>query len=77
MCHMKVSENGGIFLEKWTFCYAGTKCYSKVGRKISGQHVTDFGTKYYSETLCHTVTNHPNLLGRNVTIWDGRTILPL
>jgi hypothetical protein len=40
--------------------------------KIHGQNVTDFGTKYYSEMVCHTVTNRPNLLGRNVTILGGR-----
>jgi hypothetical protein len=27
-------------------------------------------------TVCHTVTNRPNLLGRNVTILGGRTIRP-
>ncbi len=46
------------------------KCHSKVGRKVCGQNVTDFGTKYYSETVCHTVTNRPNLPGWNVTA-DG------
>ncbi len=39
--------------------------------------MSDFGTKYYSEKVCHTVTNRPNLLGGNVTIWGGRTIRPL
>jgi hypothetical protein len=41
---------------------------------MRGQNVTDFGTKYYSETVCHTVMNCPNLLVQNVTIWGGRTI---
>jgi hypothetical protein len=57
--------------------YVGMKCHSKVGQKIRGQNVTDFGTKYHSETVCQTMTNRPNLLGRNVTIWGGRTIRPL
>ncbi len=64
------------FREKWTFCHVWTKCHSKVGRKIRRQNVTDFWTKYYSETVCHTVTNHPNLLGWNVTILGGWTIRP-
>jgi hypothetical protein len=39
------------FLEKLTFGHVGTKCHSKVGWKICGQNVTDFGTKYYNETV--------------------------
>ncbi len=68
-------ENGYFFRFFWrnstTVPYIGSKCHSKVGRKICGQNVTDF------ESLCHTVTNCPNLLRRNVTIWGGRTIRPL
>ncbi len=76
-CHTWKWAEMGEFLEKWTFCHVGTKCHSKVGWKICGQNVTDFGTKYYRESECHAVTNRPNLLGQNVTIWGGRTIRSL
>ncbi len=76
LAHMKVSRNWQHFGKNGPFCYVWTKCHSKVGWKIRGQNVTDIGTKYYSETVCHTVTNRLNLLGRNVTILGGRTIRP-
>jgi hypothetical protein len=62
----------GEFSEKLTFSYMGTKCHSKVGRKVHVQN-----KRWHCETVCHSVTNRPNLLGRNVTIWGGRTIRPL
>ncbi len=63
--------------KKMTFDNFGMKRHNEVGQKICGQNVTDFQINSYSESKCHTVTNHPNFLSRNITILDERTIRPL
>ncbi len=65
------------FPEKFIFLFVGTKRRSKVGQKIRGQNVTDFGIHYYSESKCHILTNRANFLGWNVTILADRTVHPL
>jgi uncharacterized UBP type Zn finger protein len=53
------------------------KCHCKVGQKIQGKNVTDFGRNYCGESKCHTMTNFLNFLGWNVTMLGGLTIRPL
>jgi hypothetical protein len=64
------------FPETWMFSHLGKKWRNKVGQKIH-EHVTDFGANYYTESKCHTVTNRPNCLARNVCFLGKCTILPL
>jgi hypothetical protein len=74
LSHVKVSRNGKIFRKNGPFVTFGWNVTAKLDKNTRTKNVTDFGTKYYSETVCHTVTNRPNLLGQNVTILGGRTI---
>jgi hypothetical protein len=62
-CHMWKWVEMGEFFGKMDLLLCWDEMSQQSWTKNHRQNVTDFGTKYYSETVCHTVTNR-----RNVTI---------
>jgi hypothetical protein len=73
---MKVSRNGRIFRKNGPFVTLGQNVTAKFDEKYTDKMSQTLGQNVTVRRFV-TMTNRPNLLGWNVTIWGGWTIHPL